>query len=393
MRAINFVIRVKSDNLTFDNGDDPSMANTQEVSSSQKQKQMGSATWIGLLVFLAGAAFLIFRLFIADDKHPSVLTSPYANEIAAAFVGTLLTVIVTALLLQKTTESQKELMNQQTDHQAELLKHQAQSEENKEKNVAIYAKKLELYGELMKAIEEILCNPKPDSFIRMQFQAYRTGFIADKKVVHQLNRFAPHYGRAVQDNKISDDEWEQMQEPLAALVNAMKIDLDNHLIDGLREPRQADTATSQVPRSDTKVELSGSPISTTEPKQESLGSLNFTPKMNREEFLSQCEDSERAYFTEILDYCETHPDQIILDWGPKSVSIKDKERRQFLWMFPKEGANSKANINARTQHFLEKRAQIEGILRENGIAKGLSWRPGQFGVEATKKIINLVCGI
>ena len=59
-------------------------------------------------------AFLTFRSFIGTDDNP------YAHEIAAAFLGTLLTVIVTALLLRKQTIS----------------------EESKEKNVKIYEAKL-----------------------------------------------------------------------------------------------------------------------------------------------------------------------------------------------------------------------------------------------------------
>ena len=63
-------------------------------------------------------------------------------------------------------------------------------------------------------------------------------------------------------------------------------------------------------------------------------------------------------------------------------------------MFPKGGANSKSNINARTQKLtLEEKSKVEAILRSNGIVKGLSWRPADLPLVELKKIINLVCGL
>ena len=73
-------------------------------------------TWT-LVGVVATIAFLIFRLFIVSDKDNSFLKSDYSSEIAAAFVGTLLTIIVTALLLDQTMKSQQKLARQQTENE------------------------------------------------------------------------------------------------------------------------------------------------------------------------------------------------------------------------------------------------------------------------------------
>jgi len=388
--------------------------------------------------------FLVFRLFISDDKSPSPLTTPYSSEIAAAFAGTLLTVIVTALLLEQThrgqadlVEKQAELQNKlqsQTDEserksqqaladqqhtfqkelleltnrgqedlearqvtlQADLLTEQIKREAEKEKGVKIYETKLALYGGLMEAIEAGLCqigetgatnSDEADDtggdeglshqIIRMNFQGYRTAFISDSKVQEAVHNFAAEYSNVIAEKKMTLATWDELKEPLQTLINAVKADLAHHI------RSDAPTASSSVQSSPNDAE--------------NVLIADFAPRrMNRERFLSQCEEGERDYFVQLLDYCQANPAKIVVGWNPKGFSVKDERGKHFLWVFPKEGANSKGNINARTNDFQTKREQIGDILRKHNVSK-LSWRPGdgpeQLSFVETKEIIDLVCEI
>lgn len=179
----------------------------------------------------------------------------------------------------------------------------------------------------------------------------------------------------------------------------------NALVDAMRADLEADRRGSPLPplQRDAPMLSSGSnsalgqlsPVITM-PIQidEGLGSADFTSKTTKEEFLAQCEENEKPYFVDVLAYCESRPDQIIIDWGTKGFSIKDKNKRQILWMFPQAGANSKSNINARTQKWIDTEiTQVRVILDATKKIPKWNWRPADLPVEQLKNIINLVCGI
>ena len=334
-----------------------------------------------ILASVIAIAFLVFRLFIAsDDKSP--LASNYSSEIAAAFVGTLLTIVVTALLLDQTTRSQQK-----------LAKDQSRSDEEREKNVAIYTKKLDIYNELMVTIETVMCADKPEANtpMKMQFQAYRTGFIADHNVVDSLKKFALAYKEAVRQDGIDDEEWGKLRKALEHLLGAMKADLDR--TKGGQAAVVHSGQTSEPTNASGTATNNGTPSA---PVQNTFEGLDFTSRMDRSEFLDQCDDAEKEFFSRVFDYCESKSQQVILEWGGKGVSVKDVNRRQIMWMFPQPSLNTKSNIQVRTQKFTsEETASVTQILRSNGISKGLSWRPGNstMGFEPTRQIIDVICGI
>ena len=112
---------------------------------------------LAFALILAIISFGIFRIFINQT------ISSYAIEIAAAFVGTLLTIIITAI----------------------LLKHQADSELQKEKNVKIYETKVDAYKSLMEKIEDILLTDELDDNAPIQLQIIfqKLAFVAGIEVV------------------------------------------------------------------------------------------------------------------------------------------------------------------------------------------------------------------
>jgi len=348
-----------------------------------------------VVVVLLVVSFLTFRSFISDSNNP------YASEIAAAFLGALLTVIVTSMLLGQQTKS----------------------EEAKERNVAHFTAKLAAYQALMQTIEDIIIDVMPKGSdqtetdwtqiekakILLDLQCQKTIFLATGDVPDRLGKFVNKFSEVMEDSLVFtfEDDWKPISGRLAELALSMKQDLDNVAVDSTKhKSRKGLEVQKSNPLSETSHNptISSPQSQTTQTTVQSLPSstqaqdeqaLSFTPsETNRGKFLSECEESERPYFEEVIAYCEALPDKILLEWGTKGFSLKDRERRQFLWMFPKEGANSKSNINARTQKLTDsEKSQVETILRSNGIAKGWSWRPAELPLSETKKIINLVCGI
>ena len=125
----------------------------------------------------------------------------FAHEVAAAFVGAILTVAVTAFLLRQQSQSAAQLQKDANEHaarlqsaqvesaaeiqrkaeeraadfQKELLKAQVATEEQKEKSVKIYEAKLKAYEDLMNTIEEIVRDKDAKSLYANTVIAAREG--------------------------------------------------------------------------------------------------------------------------------------------------------------------------------------------------------------------------
>ncbi|HEY0073675.1 MAG TPA: toll/interleukin-1 receptor domain-containing protein [Abditibacteriaceae bacterium] len=119
--------------------------------------------------------------------------------------------------------------------------------------------------------------------------------------------------------------------------------------------------------------------------------FDYTRKINRGDFLAACNEEDREYFTQILDYCQSNPRKITIEWGSKGFSLKDRNERPLIWMFPTRG--TQWTIQTRTQRYTKReKEQVSELLSAEGI-KGISWRPNDLPLEKTKAIINLLCRI
>jgi hypothetical protein len=87
---------------------------------------------------------MAFRPFLSGDEF----LSGYTGEIAAAFFGGIVTIIITALLLHKQTEV----------------------EMNKERNVRILDEKISAYNELISVVEKVLEESKMQRSDKLQLQ-------------------------------------------------------------------------------------------------------------------------------------------------------------------------------------------------------------------------------
>jgi hypothetical protein len=101
-------------------------------------------TIISLLVLICFAL-----LIIPESQMPTLLQSSGLVAIISAFLGVVMTVAVTAILLDKQAATQKELM-----------KNQSESEELKERNMKVFEKKQEVYHHFLEQLQKIIQDGK-----------------------------------------------------------------------------------------------------------------------------------------------------------------------------------------------------------------------------------------
>jgi len=129
------------------------------------------------------------------------------------------------------------------------------------------------------------------------------------------------------------------------------------------------------------------PESADEAPAEEAGSAR---KTNRDEFLAQCDEHDRKFFSELLAYCAANHRKIIIDWGGRGFSLKDAKQRPLIWMFP---TRNEWSIQIRTPKFTRQEVEkVKAILYDNRIT-GNSWKPRDLGLEPTQAIIDLLCRV
>lgn len=284
-----------------------------------------------LALMLAIISFSLFRVFISQTK------STYAVEIAAAFVGTLLTIIITAI----------------------LLKHQTDSELQKEKSVKIYETKVEAYKSLMEKIEEILLTDEIDDKAPIQLQIIfqKLAFVAGRDVLTSLKTFAKAFAEAAKDGTISKEERKKILSAFGELSVEIRDDLSDHHEHNREEIRQI-----------IKENIESIPLKTTQ-----------------DGFLEKCDELERPYFEKIIHYLQKQGITYVM--GIKGMSVRDQNNKGVLHLFPTGTVRS---IQFRTKEIsAEKNFLLQERMKTYGVTS-LSFKPSQVPADVLIEMLNIV---
>ena len=126
------------------------MNNNENKKSWKVQKE-----WLWALALLTITCFIL--LFLSDAQFPAILLSSGLVAIISAFIGVLVTVLVTSSLLNKQSENQEKtqvrLHDLQTKTQNEILQKQSDTD----KDIRIYQNKIQVYSAFTKKMWA-LCN-------------------------------------------------------------------------------------------------------------------------------------------------------------------------------------------------------------------------------------------
>jgi len=153
-------------------------------------------------MFLSGYAFLRYAFKVSDQF-------PFTQEIALIFLGTLATVLITALLLRKQSEVELE----------------------KEKTVKYLELKSSVYLEVIKELEALLLNRSFDDeqLMQLEFLAHKVAIVASPEFLQAYGQFLQDIKHYIKDEQLTDKESDLISCRMAYLTVEMRRDLIGEL--------------------------------------------------------------------------------------------------------------------------------------------------------------------
>lgn len=175
-----------------------------------------------LVYLLFGIFFVVGGYFFLRIAYKLSDHLPFTQEIVLIVLGTIVTVLITAMLLNKQTE-------------VEL---------KKEENVKFLDLKTEVYFDLLARIEEILLSGHAgdDDLLRLRFLSHRLAVVACPPVLEQYEAFVRVFHQAARDSTFADDEEDAISHQLARLTVTIREDLVGEL------DAQSDYSRSHISR-------------------------------------------------------------------------------------------------------------------------------------------------
>ncbi|MGA1845966.1 hypothetical protein [Deferribacter abyssi] len=168
---------------------------------------------IALAIILSiSCYFLLKALYLINVDFP------YSQEILAALIGTLITIFITAILLNKQTE-------------VELLK---------EENLKILELKVSIYNELFKYLEEIFLKQdlNKKDIIKLKLINQKLSMVASHDVLRVFGKFIDEFNEASLDKKILEHDVDDILNIVSELSNSIRYDL----LEGKRIEKQSEKA-------------------------------------------------------------------------------------------------------------------------------------------------------
>jgi hypothetical protein len=152
---------------------------------------------LSLFTLVSGYAYIRYAYNVTDSF-------PFTQEIVLIIAGTLVTVFITALLLNK----------------------QSAVEVEKEQNILHLNLKTTTYQELLNLLEEmtILTNFSQKELIRLQFITHKLAIVASNEVIEQYQAFLAVIKEIATDDSFSGD-LPQLHEALSSLTIKIRQDI------------------------------------------------------------------------------------------------------------------------------------------------------------------------
>ena len=163
---------------------------------TQKHKSY-SLLLLTAITFVGGYIFLRYAYRVSDSI-------PFAQEIVLIVLGTVATVLITALLLDKQTEVEIE----------------------KEQTIKFIEMKTNTYEQLIQRIEDMAMSEQvtENDLMRMRFITHRLAIVSSPTVLQEYHHFLSILGDSTEDGNIGND-FEDVSTALAKLTVAIRADL------------------------------------------------------------------------------------------------------------------------------------------------------------------------
>ncbi len=157
---------------------------------------------LSVFVFVGGYFFLRLAYHISDKM-------PFTQEIILIVLGTLATVLITAMLLNKQTEVELQ----------------------KEQSIKFLELKSETYQKIIDLMEEIVEKrvvTKEDKN-RLIFNTHRVALVASVSVLNEYQQFLEAFNKETKDGVVSVEDANHLNEALARLTIYIRKDLVGEL--------------------------------------------------------------------------------------------------------------------------------------------------------------------
>ena len=153
---------------------------------------------VSVITFIAGYIYL--RLAYTQSGN-----NPFGQEIVLLVLGTVVTIAITAALLNKQSEVELE----------------------KEQRVKVFEMKSGLYFDLINFIEEIIRKETIDQkdLITLEFLTHKISIIANPEVLHEYSNLIQTIKNTSLDSKITSLESDALSSNLAKLCGKIRYDL------------------------------------------------------------------------------------------------------------------------------------------------------------------------
>ena len=154
--------------------------------------------FMSVIVFIGGYLFIRIAYHFTDSM-------PFAQEIVLIVLGTLATILITAMLLNKQTS-------------VEL---------DKEQSIKFIELKTETYQRLIDTIEEIVAvqHISPEMLNKLRFSSHRLAIFASPSVLDEYQNFLNIFNQGAEDNHVSLSDADRISEALAKLTVYIRSDL------------------------------------------------------------------------------------------------------------------------------------------------------------------------
>lgn len=153
-------------------------------------------------VVVGGYAFLRYAYRVMDQM-------PFTQEIVLIILGTVATVLITAMLLNKQTE-------------VEL---------KKEQSIKFIELKSEIYMDFISHIEQLMLDKAvtEQDHVRLQFLTHKLAMVASPAVLEQYQQFLEVFNRSARDASLDRSEGSAISTALAELTVKIRQDLVGEL--------------------------------------------------------------------------------------------------------------------------------------------------------------------
>ncbi len=158
---------------------------------------------LSAVVFVGGYFFLRLAYHMSDKM-------PFTQEIILVILGTLATILITAMLLNKQTTVELE----------------------KEQSVKFIELKTETYQNLIDTIEEMVLHKDitAEDLVKLRFHTHRLAIVASPAVLEEYEHFLDVFNEQVaKDKHVSGKDEHMLSEALAKLTVYIRADLVGEL--------------------------------------------------------------------------------------------------------------------------------------------------------------------